>query len=346
MSLKDDWLKARKGGLGGSDIGKMYSLEHGCRRALFYDKTDLVQDYPEETSAALERGTLLEPVARKLYELRTGRATKLSQQIRHDQYPHMTVNPDAIIRAAEREKPGYLEIKCVDKFVFRKFRKEGLRQGYILQMQHGLYVMGLTWGSFAVLCLDPWQFAPFDVEADPELQGQLIMDEAAFWQIVKDNGPIPDKLEKMDSRCFKCPWRRTCRYEELKQVEAIDVGEIPSKPEYLPLVQEWQELVGIANEAEELAEPIKETIRKLIDKAAGFSVPGGRVIVSRWDESRWDNKALSAILAKANELLANPDIIEPDQEILEKILSLFQSFVLAKKPKQEKSKMQYYPTGD
>jgi predicted phage-related endonuclease len=353
MTDREKWLQERKKGLGGSDIGAIFNLDFGCARALAYDKTNVPEDFPKHETAEMERGTLLEPVIRQLYNMRTGRpAIKPEPYIVWSKdYAHMFVSMDAITSDALKATNGYAEFKCVNRFVMKKFKKEGLRRSYILQMQHGLHVSGFTWGSFGILCLDPWEFAYFDVNQDRELQGMLVEREAEYWGWIQD-GTLPGQLQdENDKRCQSCPWRRTCKGKEfsLAPTSEGEQGEVVPTPELLPLVSEWVELDQISKAAQEHIETIKEALRGFIGDNYGISVPGARVLHPKWDETRWETKVLNLVFPRLVERIAACIVNEMDLDFLLSdyvdLLSLCHQVIKARKT-SPKSSLRYYPSAD
>ena len=44
------FLQDRKQGVGGSDIASLFNIGWGCKRRLFYDKTNTPEDFPRDSS--------------------------------------------------------------------------------------------------------------------------------------------------------------------------------------------------------------------------------------------------------------------------------------------------------
>lgn len=346
------FLEERKGGLGGSDISAMYNMEFGCRRALEYDKLGIPEDFMK-TGAALERGEMIEPITRQMYERKTGRQTELVEQMMHPQYPWMRVHMDAIAIDPLRHGEGYAEFKSCDRWVMRQFKAVGVRQGIILQVQHGLSVSGLTWGSFGILCLDPWEFQWFDVERDEAMIAELIRDEKEFWNNLQGReAPIAELLPEKDKRCYSCSWRRTCKGEWfLSQIPKDIHVETVELIEAAPIVAEWAELSQLGKETDELLESTKEEVKALMGEHLCITVPGARVLTSKWTESRWDSKALADLEAGTKWLIGNllVSLVDADEEtskILAKCASQMNLFLKCRKSPMPKSKTQLYITGD
>jgi predicted phage-related endonuclease len=291
----------RRAGLGGSDPGAMYSLGYGCGRALQYDKRGVEADYQKDETAAMERGKMLEPVVVELYRQRTGRKVITSAPMlyrTHPEHSYMLVHLDGLIHeAAGHSGMGVLEAKVLSQFNFRKQRRDGLDMSYILQVQHALAVTGLSWGSYAILCPDPWELIWFDVDRDNSLIAKLIEDEAEFWASVQ-NGPYKDRLDAKDRRCGVCPWRKTCQGSAFVGVVSKEdqKAELPVDESLTSLVREVQEVKAITAEAEALEEEKVNELKAKLDSRPGVIVPGARVYYRAHDEHPFDAKALNSAM--------------------------------------------------
>lgn len=293
----------RRGVLGGSDIGALWNLDYGCRRKLGYEKSGVKPDFAEVERPEFERGHYLEAVVARMYADKTMRRVKLAPVHVHPTKPYMVVHMDRIITAPEKEGEGYLEIKVVNRRTFAKFLKEGLHESYILQLQHGLAVTGYTWGSFAVLCLDPWQFKWFDVERDQQIIDRLEAEEELFMSDVAE-GLVSqyEKLPIKDRRCQTCCYRHSCQgiaIDSLIPLEERDL-ELIDLPSLLPLAAEINELKTIRDDTEAMIADNNALMMEAIGSAAGAKYPGGRTIkIQRKGSRKWDSPALWALWDKA-----------------------------------------------
>lgn len=294
----------RRGVLGGSDIGALYNLDWGCRRRLKYEKSGVTPDFPEKYRPEFERGHYIEPVIAQLYADKTRRKVDLAPRMQHPNYPHMIVHMDRIIHDPGKVGPGYLEIKCVNWRTFKKFKDSGIHESYILQVQHGLAVTGYTWGSYAILCLDPWQFSYFDVDRDENLVQTLIDDEKAFMAGISGDKD-EQRLPMPDKRCFECTYRHTCQ-QVLGEYDKIE-GDLLDMPALLPIAAERKELdVMKADIDEMIAENATKAMEAIESKVvdgkypAGASGPGFKILrIQPKGSKKWDSKALWALWDKA-----------------------------------------------
>lgn len=302
----------RRGVIGGSDVGSIFDLDWGCKRRLFYEKSGRAPDFPERDNPIFERGHYMEEVIARMYADKSGRPVRISPRVAHPARPWMVVHMDRIVTAPDKAGDGYLEIKCVNRRTFAEFKKSGLKESYILQVQHGLAVTGYTWGSYAILCIDPWDFKWFDVEVDYDIVERLYIAEERFMQDVK-NGAEYVRLPATDKRCATCLYRHSCQGEALAGL--IPPGDrdadLVDAPDLLPVAAELNELATMKADVEAMIEDAKGRMMEAINALAkpgpdgeliypaGVRYPGGRTLrVQNKGSRKWDAKALWALYEK------------------------------------------------
>lgn len=212
----EEFVAARKNGLGGSDAASVVSKgTYGCARKLFYDKTDEPKNVDDSENKYFRRGRRLEGIAASYYEEKTGRETWTTTTFKVPGRPHLTVNVDRLVsRKADEagsKEPGYLELKTVGLFSFKKIQKEGLPLDYVIQVQWGMAVAGVSWGSFGIYCPDEDELLHWDFEADKALGEALLEAGDDFWNINVQCRVMPDPLPEIRAACIYCPWNVTCR---------------------------------------------------------------------------------------------------------------------------------------
>ena len=205
--IRTEFLKRRRSGLGGSDVGAIMGVDqYKDGLDVYLDKVDPGPDFD---SPAMERGRYLEPVVSKLYEVTSGRRLQHGKFRRDQKNKHLIGSPDRIIKptgrkpyAADVSSPGVLEIKTANRFVLKKMKEQGLPKNYILQLQHYMGLSGTSWGAFAVLCPDPWEFLTFTVEFDQVLYDRVCDVLQAFWRdhVQAEVPPIPKPIDYGDSK--------------------------------------------------------------------------------------------------------------------------------------------------
>jgi putative phage-type endonuclease len=265
-----EFLKRRRTGLGGSDVGAIMGVDQ------YKDSLDVYMDKvspPEDIdNPNMERGRMLEPVVSLMYELRTGRRLRTGKFRRNRDLPFLIGSPDRIINPIGRKpyeepdhSPGVLEIKTANRFVLKKMQEEGLPKSYILQLQHYMGLCGTDWGAFAVLCADPWQFLTFTVEFDQELYDRVCDVLQGFWEgnVEAQVAPIPKVIDYGDSK-------------EVTADTAITIFE-PGKElvqweKNVDLFREAQAMTKLGNEAKEFA---KNKLQELMTLGLGIYEGGG-----------------------------------------------------------------------
>jgi predicted phage-related endonuclease len=268
------FLEERRTGIGGSDIASIFNVGYGCRRRLWYDKRGVEPDFLREETKAMRLGQLMEPWFADEYREATGRMVEPRFfQFRHQDHRELTVHVDRVvfkdlvkrgefydsvhINTPDRDNPGVLEIKSTGRAAFYKYKREGLPDDYILQLQHGMLVTDATWGSFAIGSRDSGDLLWWDVDADMVIHQRILEEGPAFWAIVQ-NGPIPDALEPEDRRCQRCEYRVTCHGAAFVPQDEPSDYELDAS--LAPLAREYVERRELKAQAEELLDETKNEL--------------------------------------------------------------------------------------
>ena len=131
-----------------------------------------------ESNYWIERGTELEPQARRAYEVITGIDTWQTGIIRRDfEWGRVGASPDGIIA-----DDGLLELKCPSGTQHILYAaRGGLPQKYLLQVQGQLWASGRAWADF--VSYHP-EFPIFQIRviADPKIHEKLETAMAEFYE--------------------------------------------------------------------------------------------------------------------------------------------------------------------
>jgi predicted phage-related endonuclease len=286
-------------GVGGSEVHNLWSLEpYGCRRRLWYQKTKSPADFPATPSRDMERGSHLEAIVARIYREATGRKVSPAGFWRDPEQPHLIVHPDRLLDplpGGPRAGRGILEIKCPGVRQFLKVKREGLPEGWILQVQHGLSVTGFSWGSFAVFSAELWELLHLDMERDPVLIERLRAEGTRFWASV-ENGPPPDRLPPDDHRCQTCPFRTTCQGQALLQrvLPYAEGPELPRDDALLPAVEEYLQARKMEEEVEVLVAAARHRLEAALGDRQRLVAGNCKVYWQARTEKRLDVAALRA----------------------------------------------------
>ncbi len=295
--------------LGGSDWLHVLSMEpYGCARQLWYKKTDAEPDFKFELTGPMKRGIALEPIIAELYKATTGRKLQRLQRRRRFGPPWLTGHPDYHINGENSMAgPGILEIKSAGGWAFKTFKREGLPDYYIMQIQHYLWLTNFRWGAFAILEPTNWLFETFEVEHDDTMIRSMNDLGEKFIRRV-ENGPPPDRLEAGDKRCSDCIFRTTCWGDDLvisadRKLDEDRTIKVMEDAELEQLLADRKELKSVTDDAGEALDSVNKQIKERMD-ALGISeveVKGGRIYYQSAPRASLDSKLLRREMPKIAE---------------------------------------------
>lgn len=171
------WQSLRAGRVGGSSCAALLvngrsenGLGKGAMSLIYRKAAEYIAGKEEGyVNAAMERGTELEPIARRRYEYETLNKVQEVGYISDGDY--LGVSPDGLVG-----DDGAIEIKCPGGAKFVEFVDTGvIPSAYYAQMQWLLWISGRQWCDFVVFHPD---FAPGDllikrVKPDAEMHWQF-----------------------------------------------------------------------------------------------------------------------------------------------------------------------------
>ena len=189
---RDDWLKARKQGLGSSDAATALGLNpYQSPLALWLKKTqaESINDIdPEDDTHPTYWGNVLEPIVATHYSKRTGnKVRRVNAILQHPQHPFMLANLD-------REVVGQADVQILEcktaGMYGAKAWKDGVPEYVLVQVMHQLAVTGKQAADVAVLIAGQ-DLQIHRVHRDEALIAKLIELESRFWWHVENNIPPP-----------------------------------------------------------------------------------------------------------------------------------------------------------
>lgn len=310
-------------GIGGSECHHLFGLPpYGCRRLLWYIKSGAKPDFLFHGNRDTQRGTGLENLVAKLYAETTGRGLYKSHCVRNEDLPQWLCHPDRIIvrkpknDPMRRQGPGILEVKCPSVQSFLQVRREGLRDNWIMQLQHSIGAAGFKWGSFAVFSAELWELVHFDMVKEPTVVETCKEAVSRFWRLV-ENGPPPDRLDAADLRCRKCAFRTQCQGSAL--LDALAAGQDIDPTEQLPVDNSLLDAAKAVHEARELLAEAKAIEEQAVDKLQ--TAMGNREAVQAdgdWkiyyrahQRLSWDNKGLAKDHPELAEKYQRASVVRP-----------------------------------
>lgn len=206
-----EWLKLRKGGIGGSDAGAICGLNpYVSPMAVYHDKTtDNVENFDNE---AMRQGRDLEEYVAQRFTEETGLKVRRSNKMYWSEtYPFMYADVDRLIVG---EDAG-LECKTVSPYGADKWKDGAVPKHYLIQCFHYMIVTGKkTWYIAAVIFGQ--EFVYRKIEWDEALAEYLIAIESDFWanHVAASRMPDPDGSESC-SEVLEEYFRKHCKEDEV-----------------------------------------------------------------------------------------------------------------------------------
>lgn len=187
---RQEWLKARKKGIGGSDAAAIAGLNKWKSPvAVYLDKIGQAVD-GDSSSEAAYFGSILEDVVAQEFSKRTGlKVRRRNAILQHPEYPFMLANVDRLIVG---RKEG-LECKTASEYLKEEWKGDEVPAQYLIQCQHYMAVTGYEAWWIAVL-IGGNKFIYKKIERDEEIIDYLIQLESDFWNnhVLKEEPPIFD----------------------------------------------------------------------------------------------------------------------------------------------------------
>lgn len=232
----DEWLAARRTGIGGSDMAAIMGMsKFRTPLGIYNEKADEPDWLVEEDTDLTRWGKLLEPVIRQRYSDVTGQDIHAVGFIRDPVHWWRFATVDGVTDSR-------VLVECKNTRYGGDWGDPGTADvpPYVfIQVQHGLAVTGLQWADIPVL-ISGSDFRIYCVEADAECQEQITMTGAEFWQRVQDRNP-PDPISVADAQHR---WRDTGpgqvtasselekAVQELRQIKSNDALSAKRKDAY------------------------------------------------------------------------------------------------------------------
>lgn len=273
---REDFLKERRTGVGGSDIADVFSLAPwGCARKLWYQKRGIEPDNPRDMTGPMKRGLKLEAIVAEEYAEKTGRIIERAPLARHPEFPEWMCHRDFVTwGSVETPSPcivdpgeawlgpfaGPLSVKTANRQMFYEMKRQGLSDAYVLQLQSEMGVTGAQWGSYALLWADAWSLIWFDVKRDDALIGQIRDAVLDFWRMVQ-NGPAPERLDPSSPQCHRCEYANQCQGEAMVRLAQIQGVGTSRDASLEPLVREYREASEIVKEAQDYRDGVAAELK-------------------------------------------------------------------------------------
>lgn len=188
---KDDWLKWRNLGIGGSDIAAILGFNpYRNAVSVWLEKTGQMPEVVENFK--MEMGRRLEPVVADMFAERYPelKIRKNNYLLQHDTIDCMLGNIDREVIDPVRGR-GILEIKTTGVYNKQEWTGDTVPDMYMFQLQWYLAVTGYNFGYFAVLIGGNEDFKAYYVERNDRIIATLEKKAQEFWEQVRTMTPPP-----------------------------------------------------------------------------------------------------------------------------------------------------------
>lgn len=175
---REQWLAARRQGIGGSDASAiMGQNQWSSPLSVYLDKVGIAPEKQE--TEAMRQGTDCEEVVAQRFVKETGlKVIRCYKMFHHPDYPWMQANIDRQVLGN-----GFVGLECKTTSAFNQTDFEGgsIPPNYFWQCQHYMAVTGAKEWYLAVMVFST-AFHIFRIARDENAIAQLIEAERAFWQ--------------------------------------------------------------------------------------------------------------------------------------------------------------------
>jgi putative phage-type endonuclease len=275
----EEWVAARRNGLGGSDIGVVMGLnKYKTPLQLFNEKIGAVVPDDLSDNPAVEFGNRLEGVVAQKFMDDTGLSVQRDNKIRiHPKYPWAIANIDRMIVGAGSEifvnpraevtstakkgwtTTGVLEIKTASSWAMKSWDAE-YSLDHFAQLQWYLFVTGYGYGHIALL-IDGRYFKQLRIERDETFIEKMVATAAEFWKGVESKTPPPAELP------------------DVEKMLAVPGSTIEATPDILAAIDAHDQWNAKKSEAEKMVKVYKEQIALYMDKNESLT-QGDKVVAT------------------------------------------------------------------
>lgn len=227
---RNDWLEARKSGIGGSDVAAILGMSP-WRSPLdvYLDKTGQTEE--REETDAMYWGTRLEDLVANKYCEETGNdVRRVNTILRHKDFPMLIGNIDRAVCPEKGKMPvvkGEFRTKKILECKTARSKTDSWGAGgtdsipdyYLVQVLHYLGLTGCETCDLACLFLDSRKFEIYTVAADLDLIKRINETLASWWaDYVEAKTPPPARsiadVEKLFKRSASVNITATAEIEE------------------------------------------------------------------------------------------------------------------------------------
>ncbi|WP_215113406.1 lambda-exonuclease family protein [Exiguobacterium sp. s63] len=174
---REEWLKMRRNGIGGSDISAIAGLnKYKSAMSVYLDKVGETK-IEDTTGEAAYWGNVLEDVVAREFQSQTDfKVRRDNRMLAHPDHSFMIANLDRVLIG----KKEILECKTSSAYRLKEWEEDEIPAEYILQVMHYLAVTGYEAAWIATL-VGGQKFIYKRIERDEEMIQYIIGIASDFW---------------------------------------------------------------------------------------------------------------------------------------------------------------------
>ena len=273
---RDEWLKLRKEGIGGSDAGAICGLNpYASPMSVYQDKTS--PEITGQDNEAMRQGRDLENyVAQRFMEATGLKVRRFNVMYKSEEFPFMLADVDRMVVG---ESAG-LECKTASAYQQEQWKDGEIPPHYLIQCLHYMAVTERKCWYLAVVILGR-EFRYVKLERDEEMIQNLIAVEKDFWMnhVVSETMPDPDGSRICDEVIR--------RYFPRAKQEII-----PLPDSFNEELKRREEILELMERLEQEQRQIEQKIKLFLGESQGAENLKYRVSWSNVDTQRVDSRRL------------------------------------------------------
>ena len=273
---RDEWLKLRRQGLGGSDASVILGVNPWkSPMDLWLDKTGEFEE--DSDNEAMYWGRTLEDLVAKEFTNRTGlKVRRKNAMLQHKDHPWMLANLDRVVVGED----SALECKTASVYSLDTW-KEGIPEYYYPQVQHYMAVTGYGYWYVAAL-VGGQNFVIHKIFRNDSFIDEIIQAEKDFMELVKTKTPPP--MDGSES----CTKLLSTLYPEAEKDK-----EVALPLDAAVLIRDYEEAKADEDDAKKRKDEAANKLKEMLgDSERGFvhdrKVSWSNVVTNRFDTKRFE----------------------------------------------------------
>ena len=268
---REEWLKARKEGIGASDAAAVCGVSPWqTQLEVYLDKTTDVTEDDFEKKPWLKLGQKLEPVIAELYSEKTGAELALPPALqRHKEFQYIMANPDRT-RTDDSRNVQCKSAAFRDPELWGEEGSDEIPEWYLVQVQHEMTVCGANLTDLAVL-FGGREFCVYSVPYDKAMADEILDVERKFWNehVIPEVPPQPD-------------FEHATTVALIKAMYGVDESKIVDLPDIAnTIVADYNNAAEAMKLAKKEQDEAKAKLLSLMGEAAVANIEGGPTITRK-----------------------------------------------------------------